>query len=144
MGLTLFRLHVVSAVVIVPDIHSRLLLTAVCGVITRKANFVSTVLAVNESAEIGNISTAVTLVLRHRLLHFTYSVPKLLSNNRLMRILHNNHIVLIVFDNFMILVADRCCAELKKMSEIGVSICLTDSGLHRCRVLRGLGLPSFA
>ena len=98
-------------------ILSRLFLAAIRGVVPRKADFVSAVLTVDQTAEIGNISTAVTLALRHRLLHFTHPVPKLLRNNRLVRILHNDHIVLIVLDDLMILIADRSCAELNKMSE---------------------------
>ena len=60
---TLAELHVGGAVVIVAKILSRLFLTAVRGVVPRKADFVSAVLTVNESAEICNISTAVTLAL---------------------------------------------------------------------------------
>ena len=122
---TFSEFHVRGAVVIVADILSRLFLAAIRGVVPRKADFVSAVLTVDQTAEIGNISTAVTLALRHRLLHFTHLVPKLLRNNRLVRlvrILHNDHIVLIVLDDLMILIADRSCAELNKMSEVGVIV----------------------
>lgn len=98
---SLSELHVGSAVVIVAKIFSRLL-TAVCGIVPRKADFVSAVLTVDQTAEIGNISAAVTLALRHRLLHLTHPVPKLLRNNRLVSILHNDHIVLIVLDDLVI------------------------------------------
>ena len=117
---SLSEFHVGSAVVIVTKILSRLFLAAVRGVVPRKADFVSAVLTVNESAEICNISAAVTLALRHRLLHLTHPVPKLLRNNSFMRILHNDYVFLVIFDDLVIFVADSSCAELNKMSEVGV------------------------
>ena len=99
---SLSELHVGSAVVIVAKIFSRLFLTAVRGIILRKADFVSAVLTVDQTAEICHITTTVTLALRHRLFHLTHPVPKLLTNNRLMRIFHNDHIVLIVLDDLVI------------------------------------------
>ena len=39
-----------------------------------------------------------------------------------MRILHNDHIFLIVLDDLVIFIADRSCAELNKMSEVGVVV----------------------
>ena len=39
-----------------------------------------------------------------------------------MRILHNDHIVLIVLDDLVIFVADSSCAELNKVSEVGVIV----------------------
>ena len=108
--ITLAKLHVRGAVVIVADILSRLFLTAVCGVVPRKADFVSAVLTVDQPAEIGNISAAVTLALRHRLLHLTHPVPKLLRNDRLVRILHNDHVFLVIFDDLVIFVAVSSCA----------------------------------
>lgn len=119
---SLSELHVGSAVVIVAKIFSRLFLTAVRGIIPRKADFVSTVLTADQTAEIGNISAAVTLALRHRLLHLTHPVPKLLRNNRLVSILHNNHVFLIVLYDLVIFVADRSCAKLNKMTEVGVIV----------------------
>ena len=119
---TFSEFHVRSAVVIVADILSRLLLTAVCGIVPRKADFVSAVLTVDQTAEICHITTTVTLALRHRLLHLTHPVPKLLRNNRLMRILHNDHVFLIVLNNLVIFVADSSCAELNKVSEVGVIV----------------------
>lgn len=113
--------HVSGAVVIVADILSRLL-TAVCGIVPRKADFVSAVLTVDQTAEVGNIPAAVTLVLRYRLLHFTHPVPKLLRNNRLVSILHNDHVFLVIFDDLVIFVADRSCAKLNKMTEVGVIV----------------------
>lgn len=53
--------HVRSAVVIVAKIFSRLFLTAVRGVVPRKADFVSAVLTVNQTAEICHIATTVAL-----------------------------------------------------------------------------------
>ena len=39
-----------------------------------------------------------------------------------MRILHNDYVFLIIFDDLVIFVADSSCAELNKMSEIGVIV----------------------
>ena len=60
---TFSEFHVGGAVVIVANILSRLLLTAVCGIVSRKADFVSAVLTVDQIAEICYISDAVTLAL---------------------------------------------------------------------------------
>ena len=60
---SLSEFHVRSVVVIVVDILSRLLLTAACGIVLRKADFVSAVLTVDQIAEICYISDAVTLAL---------------------------------------------------------------------------------
>ena len=49
--ITLAELHVRGAVVIVADVLSRVLLTAVCGVVPRKADFISAVLTVNKSTK---------------------------------------------------------------------------------------------
>ena len=116
--------HVRGAVVIVADILSQLLLTAVRGVVPRKADFFSAVLTVDQTAEICHIATTVTLALalRHRLLHLTNPVPKLLRNNSFMRILHNDYVFLVIFDDLVILVADSSCAELNKVTEVGVIV----------------------
>ena len=116
--------HVRGAVVIVADILSQLLLTAVRGVVPRKADFFSAVLTVDQTTEICHIATTVTLALalRHRLLHLTNPVPKLLRNNSFMRILHNDYVFLVIFDDLVILVADSSCAELNKVSELGVIV----------------------
>ena len=111
-----------SAVVIVAKIFSRLFLAAMRGIIPRMTDFVSAVLTVDQAAEICNISAAVLLSLRYSLLHLTHPVPKLLRNNSFVRILHNDHIVLIVLDDLVIFVADSSCAELNKVSEVGVIV----------------------
>lgn len=61
--ITLSKLHVGSAVVIMADILPGLFLTAVRGIVPRKTDFVSTVLAVDQSAETCHITAAVTLAL---------------------------------------------------------------------------------
>ena len=49
-------------------------------------------------------------------------VPKLLRNNSFVRILHNDHVFIVIFDDLVIFVADSSCAELNKMSEVGVIV----------------------
>ena len=92
------------------------------GIVPTQPNFISAILTVNKSTEVSNIAVRVSLPLRHRLLNFTHLVPKFLRNNSFVRILHNDHVVLIVLDDLVIFVADSSCAELNKMSEVGVVV----------------------
>ena len=115
---SLSEFHVRSVVVIVVDILSRLLLTAACGIVPRKADFVSAVLTVDQTAE--------PLLLRLPC-DTDCSISRTLSqsflrNNSFVRILHNDHVFIVIFDDLVIFVADSSCAELNKMSEVGVIV----------------------
>ena len=92
------------------------------SVIPTQSYLVSAVLTIDQTTKVSDVPIRVSLSLRYGLFHFTHSVPKLLRNDRLVRILHNDHVLLIVLDDLMILIADRSCAELNKMSEVGVVV----------------------
>ena len=100
---SLSEFHVRSVVVIVVDILSRLLLTAACGIVPRKADFVSAVLTVDQTAE-------------PLLLRLPCDTDCSISRT------HNDHVFIVIFDDLVIFVADSSCAELNKMSEVGVIV----------------------